>query len=281
MSQQPPRIFDQLSGYELASLLHKASPVFAVGTGRCGSKFVAELISQFVPSVSAVHEMSPRLILENSDAEIQASNRLRRMLFSAAYVEKVVTLELDQKRLFSSSQLHVRYIEIMSSVFGNPVVIHLVRNPYDFIASGVKQGWFLNTTVWETSRSVYMVGEWRRRPQVVKLAIYWAMLNQYVVDMETLVPVHLLRIEDLVSSVEAADRVFDIVGPFCGDRNHLSEFIQNPVNSSGEWRIESANVFRNAGFRWSEVDKILRNEIAAIVKPMADRFGYDYQYAGD
>ena len=190
---------------------------FCVGTGRCGTTFLAELAGR-EPDVAASHE---RLRLAATfhmyckwhgipvDPEGFLQDR-----------EEAVRRDLEQRRFsFESSALVSHSLEELFERFRARFLL-LVRNPADTVASFAVRGWFLKLPARrDPSRPPsYREGEeprhffgriiphgaefarWAGLSQIGKLAWFWQARNRAILDQFRRLPAEhtwIVRLEDL------------------------------------------------------------------------------------
>lgn len=113
--------------------------IFAVGTGRCGSMTLAEMLNQH-SKIEFKHEPNGQLIKLSTDyahgliSREEVKRRLLVMYSSCSFMLNLVYGESDQK--FSN------LINIINEVFPDSKFIWLIREPKQTINSMYERGWF-------------------------------------------------------------------------------------------------------------------------------------------
>lgn len=258
---------------------------FAVGTGRCGTKFMGQVVA-LEPNVSSVHERNPLnetfhrycnwygLPVDSegflSTKELEIQQDLSNYMFS---FEASAHLSLSIRELYDR--------------FGAKFIL-LVRSPERVVNSYLRKGWYSQPAVRANPNLApsfqsscpyfyYFLGRimpsgeeflrWNQMSRVGKLGWYWNTLNAEVLEQfETLPETHyrIEKLEDLTY-----DRYLNIA-QFLGIQSSISqemynELVHRPPNAkSGVPTIATWNA--------SE-----RGEFEAEVKPMAERMGYEYR----
>ncbi len=113
--------------------------VFAVGTGRCGSKALAAILNQH-PEIEFYHEPKGQLIKLSTDyAHGLISREEVKEALLAIYEH---TSHMKDKIYGESDQKLSNLIDILHEIFPKARFIWLVRNPEAVIRSTFSRGWF-------------------------------------------------------------------------------------------------------------------------------------------
>lgn len=257
---------------------------FAIGTGRCGTKFIAKVI-ELEPSVSSVHERNPlnetfhryckwyglpidcEGFLQTKEWEIQQD--LEKHLFS---FEASAHLSLPIQELYNR--------------FGAKFLL-LVRTPEQVVNSYLHKGWYEKPTVranpelapgyQECQVFHHSLGrimpsgekflQWDQMSRVGKIAWYWNALNAKVLEQFEGIPETHWRVEKLEDM--SYSRYLEIAQFFgfqpAVTQEMYEELAQHRPNAYTRVpTIATWNTFEIAEFE-------------AEVAPMAERFGYEYR----
>ena len=190
---------------------------FAVGTGRCGTQFLAR-VAQAEPTVAACHERDPLLQTFHRycawyGLPVDEAGYLTQM---RRYVEGDLR---DKAFSFESTAFVSLSVGSLHRALGARFVL-LVRRPDQVVNSYLKKGWYDRPVVqadpslalgYQTGERFHHflgrtvpVGEefarWNALTRVGKLAWYWATLNRRVADQFAGLPpsaTRVVRLEDL------------------------------------------------------------------------------------
>lgn len=253
---------------------------FAVGTGRCGTHFIARLVEE-EPEVAAVHERDPLLQAFHRyckwyDLPVDDEGFLQAM-------EAEIRRDLARYRYsFESSPTLALSITELDARFA-PKFVLLVRNPFDVVKSYLHKGWYAAPIVqkrpdlalgYQRSRRfqhflgrVVPRGEqfeaWNRLSRVGKLAWYWAALNAAVLRKAEHIPPDRWR----VYRIEEFDyaRYLEFAA-YIGFTPHLTKKTFDRIRASrpGAQRRMPPAVWSRQEWR----------EFTEQVAPLAERFGY-------
>lgn len=255
--------------------------VFAIGTGRCGTKFLSKIFEE-VPGVASYHELHPlsdtfHRYCKWYDISVDEAG------FIATKNRSVEAAKRENKGYFEASGFLSLSVEALYEAFGAKFIL-LVRRPDKVVLSYLKKGWYDNEidldnpslppTAQNVARFHHFLGRtiprgdefemWRALSRVGKLAWYWNRLNSEVLRQFDRIPAdhwRICRLEDLDYSCWA----------------ELASGVGLPATLSRE-RYESISAERPNAFRdlqdvrsWSDREWM---EFEHQVRPMAERMGY-------
>lgn len=187
---------------------------FCIGTGRCGTTFLAELASR-EPEVAASHE---RLRLAATFHMFCKWNGIN--VDSAGFLldrEEAIRSDLAEHRFsFESSALLSHSLEELFERFRARFLL-LVRSPEDTVASFAVRGWFLKPIARQDPTRIpsYREGEeprhffgrniphgaeferWTQLTQIGKLAWFWQARNRAILEQFRRLPATHCRVERL------------------------------------------------------------------------------------
>jgi len=253
---------------------------FCVGTGRCGTTFLAKLAA-LEPHVAASHErlrlpatfhmfckwhgipVDPEGFLSDREAAIRDDLRAHRVSFEASALLSHSLLELHER-------FAARFLL-------------LVRHPVHTVGSFAVRGWFVEPIPWRDPALPPTIREgveprhffgrnlprgeefarWTRLSQIGRIAWFWQARNRGILDQFRELPasdVRIARLEDLDFEHYAA------LAPFLGwtptiDRAQFAALAASRPNAGAP-----------VSYDW---DARAREELEAEVAPLASALGYD------
>ena len=257
---------------------------FAIGTGRCGTKFMYRVMEK-EPIVASVHERNPlnetfhryckwydikvdhEGFLHTKEKEIQAD--LAKFDFS---FESSAYLSL------SVEELYQRF---------NAKFILLIRTPHKMVNSYLRKGWYdkqivrsdanLPLSYQESELFHHFLGRivpsgekfehWQQMTQVGKLAWYWNALNARVLHQFEKIPSSHWRVDKLEELTY--DRYLEIT-QFLGIKSKLKRQTYEKI----------ADLRPNAFSNLPSISSWTETEIAEFeteVAPLAQKLGYEYK----
>lgn len=191
------------------------SPVFVLSTGRCGTKWLTELLRQ-----------DPRMRVNHSDyPELVRHSRLayERYADDPRVFQEIIRATRDGYILdaYNRNQVYVEtnnritfFAHGIEEVYPQARYIHLVRHPGDFVRSGLRREWYCGAR--------HDVGrirhpdprKWKGMDDIEKIAWLWNETNQYIEDfLSTLESDQFLqaKAEDLWSVPEIVEELCEFV----------------------------------------------------------------------
>lgn len=257
---------------------------FAVGTGRCGTKFLAEVLARD-PVIAAHHERHPfsdtfhRYCrwygLPVDDTGFLATKR-------AGIEEDLRT----HRYAFEASAFLSMSIDVLHAELGAKIVV-MVRSPAKVVASYLRKGWYENPialddpdklpSMQKVAMPHHFLGRtlprgeeyvrWNALTRVGKIAWFWNMLNRSLLEQAERMPagaVRIQRLEDL-----NYDSFRDLVD-FLGAPTNVTEMEFATVRG----RRPNASHGMRTPHQWTETE---RREFEAEVREMAERLDYPWR----
>lgn len=257
---------------------------FAVGTGRCGTKFLTQVLD-LEPAVSSVHERNPlnetfhryckwyRLPIDDEGFLRTKELEIRRDLENHDF-----SFEASAYSSLSVRELYTR--------FGAKFVL-LVRSPERVVNSYLCKGWYDKPIVranpelalgyQEADQFFFFLGRivpsgqeflrWSQMSRVGKLAWYWNALNASILEQFADMPETHWRVEKLEEL--SYDRYLEIA-QFFGFKAMVTPQAYDDLVR------RRPNAFTNVPTiaTWSTAEI---GEFEAEVAPMAEKLGYEYR----
>jgi hypothetical protein len=273
---------------EIMTTTNSGTVAFAVGTGRCGTTFVKDVLD-LEPEVAASHE---RLRLAAcyhmfckwhgipADAEGFLVDR-----------DAVVASDLATRRIsFEASALLSHSIAELHERFDARFLL-LTRRPDACVASFAVRGWFLEPIAWRDRSKPPTIPDganprhffgrnlprgdeaferWSKLTQLGKLGWFWTARNRAILDQLAALPASRrmwLRLEDFDYARYLA------LGDFLGFRPTVT------AERFAELAASRPNTGPNIPLALDQWPEQGRREFEAEVAPLAEAFGYEYRIA--
>lgn len=250
---------------------------FAIGTGRCGTKFIAELL-KLEPKVASVHERNPlnetfhryckwyNLPVDNEGFLYQ-----KQLEINQDFKTYNISFESSAYLSFSIQELYERF---------NAKFILMIRHPIDVINSYLKKGWYSNDfIIKDTNKAIgyqqndlfhHFLGrttpqgnyfkEWNKMTRTGKLAWFWKTLNLSILEQFEKLPEQNRRVQKL------EDFNYDNykeIAKFVGYKHKVTkrEFLK--LSSSKPNTLNIKSKYND----WSEIEKEeYKNQIRTSIK---------------
>lgn len=256
---------------------------FAVGTGRCGTKFLAEVLARD-PEIASHHERNPF-----NDTFYRYCKWYGFDVDPAGFLAvKRRGIEEDLRKArysFEASGFLSLALEELHNAFGAQIVA-MVRRPNRVVASYLQKGWYENEPILDdpnrppTKQQVAMphhflgrtmpkgaeFERWRSLTRVGKIAWYWSRLNRALVEQAEKLPKGAVRFQKLGTLDYAAYR------ELCGFLGAPANLTEAQFASKRERPANASKVSR----RVIDWDATERAEFEAEVREMAEYFDYPW-----
>ncbi len=257
---------------------------FALGTGRCGTKFLYQIL-KLEPAVSSVHERNPL-----NESFHRYCKWYRLPVDDEGFLatkEKEIMEDLESNIFSFEASAHLSLsIEELYQRFGAKFIL-LTRRPEKMVNSYLRKGWYDQKTVYANPELAlgyqeclyfhHFLGrivprkdqfwQWQELSRVGKLSWYWNVLNSAVLDQFKYIPTDHWRI-------------FKIEEFSYGQYLELASFIEiSPTVSPEKFEAirtkkpnKQDNVPGTGDWSTTEIE-----EFESQVKPMAEHFNYQYR----
>jgi hypothetical protein len=258
---------------------------FCVGTGRCGTTFLAQVAGQ-EPEVAASHERlrlgaTFHMFCKWHDIAVDSEGFLLDR-------EEAVRGDLSQRRFsFECSALLSHSLEELYERFRARFLL-LVRNPEETVASFAVRRWFVKPCARQdpTLPPSYREGEeprhflgrniphgaeferWTRLTQIGRISWFWQARNRAVIEQFRRLPAAHCRVERLEDLDFPRYRE---IAEFMGWRSRID------AGLFAEMARTRPNAGPNAPRRVTDWNSVEAAEFEAEVAPLAEALGYDYR----
>jgi hypothetical protein len=260
---------------------------FCVGTGRCGTTFLAQLAGH-EPEVASSHE---RLRLAATFHMFCKWHGIA--VDSEGFLldrEDAIRRDLAERRFsFECSALLSHSLEELFERFRARFLL-LVRSPHETVASFAVRGWFVKPCARKDPRlpPSYREGEeprhflgrniphgaeferWTRLTQIGRLSWFWQARNRAILEQFSRLPASHCRIERLEDLDWPRYRE---VAEFMGWRAQID------ADLFGELARARLNAGPNPPRQFTDWDPVEAAEFEAEVAPVAEALGYEYRVA--
>lgn len=240
--------------------------VFIVSSGRTGTKFIADYFNHF-DGVVAVHEPKPSRILRMWTTAKLEGKVNDADLSSVLYKKRE---RLSRTNVYIESNPYLSgFINSFDEVFESSTVIHIVRDPRDYVKSAVNHGnyggiknFFNRYVPYWYPDVAKIVGIKNKLNPTMRVACYWKVVNEFL-SKEGLKSknYHLLKFEDVFDDSGSGLRQLE---KLIGIEDSSSRVSLDRINKSKHNAIES----------WQEWSPSECQQMDKIWQPLAKKYGY-------
>ena len=246
--------------------------VFVLSTGRCGTLLMTKILSR---SSDLCVQHNPKPELEYASAVLHRDNLgvEAQMLAMLAARFDIFFLDcyLRGKTYVETNNRISLFAPGLSRLLPKAKFIHLVRNPADFVRSGMRRNYYKQGFIQHQRLDGSQNLCWQSFSQLEKIAWEWNEINLKIEDFKASTNtdrILTIKSEDLYEKKQTISQLFDFLGvsnPFYGVKQEqsLREILANPVNAQKAGKFPR---YRD----WSERDKHALWRIATL----APKYGY-------
>ncbi len=131
------------------------SPVFILSTGRCGTKLINNYLNKS-EEISSYHSPVPEFIYYSKVAYenniLNRENKLLEMVFDSGRFELIFQSYKNNKIYVETNNRITFFSPQIAKLYPKAKFVHLIRNPADFIRSGIRRKWYTYTNLHDIGR---------------------------------------------------------------------------------------------------------------------------------
>ena len=168
------------------------------------------------------------------------------------------------------------FCDVIARDIPNSRFVVLVRDPREFVRSGMRRGYYRGTGEWEDGRlrphpDDPILDEWLDMPQFEQVCWLWAETYRHIERIRAEVGedrVMILRFEDLVAGPDATEQLFEFVGLDGYDESYVRQVLGQKLNAQRGGQFPHPS-------EWSDE---LHQRCWAILGDVAETYGYPTIY---
>jgi hypothetical protein len=242
---------------------------FVLSTGRCGTAFLTEILRRS-DMLSVHHAPKPELeflssLVHHAPPEPAALDlavlAARFELLVDAYRSGAMYVETNNRITF--------FAPALARLLPNARFVHVVRNPADFVRSGMRRGYYAEGVVQHQRLKPADDAEWSSYSELEKITWEWNEINGFIERFKASMPerrVLTLRSEALFREPDAMISLLEFVG--AGNDDALVGAVRRgkfkPVNQQTKGSFPRYE-------QWPEADKAALRRLATL----APTYGYE------
>lgn len=250
------------------SVLEDARPVFVLSTGRCGTKWLSELLRRD-RRIRVNHSDYPELLRESRMAfeEYAAEPRLFQEILRAARDGYLLDATLRGATYVETNHRITFFAHAINVVYPGARFVHLHRHPGEFVRSGIRRRWYGGSYLDICRPRLAESAAWQAMNAVQKLAWLWNTTNRYCEEflaaLEDPRQCLQVRASEMYGDAAVAAAVCEFVGANVSAAE-ISGLIGRKINQQLTGRMPSYE-------DWTEEDKAALRRLT----PLAARYGYE------
>jgi len=266
-ARPPKRVEVSLDGVDWAAM-SEMSPVFVLSTGRCGTKWLTEVLKRD-PCMRVNHNDYPELIRHSRLAyeSYEREPRLFQEIIRAARDGYILDAARRRQTYVETNNRITFFSHAIREVYPNARFVHLVRHPGDFVRSGLRRGWYHGALHDEGRIRMSDASCWNKMTDIEKIAWLWNETNQYIENflatLDTSDTYLRVKVEEMFSDVEVGVGICELVGARV-KRRVIASMLDKKINRQWTGSMPPYE-------QWSAEEK---EQLLRYV-PLAERYGYE------
>jgi hypothetical protein len=238
------------------AVMNETECCFVLSTGRCGTDLLTRILEKH-PMLEAQHQPKPELIYLSKIAYLEvnqnkenwraAALHARYDLLEDCFMRGIIYVETNNRITF--------YAPYLAELFPRSRFIHLIRDPRDFVRSGLRRGYYTGVKT-DIGRIVPRVDspvadKWLTISQISKIAWLWNETNAFIENFKDEISnerVMTVFAEDLFTNVSVSESIYNFIGITPPSRQWLAKRISKPTNIQKIGDISSY-------IKWTEIEK--------------------------
>lgn len=248
---------------------------FVLSTGRCGTLLISKILAKS-SCLRVEHNPKPELeyaskVVHRDDLNLHAQEIA--VLASRFDLFFLDTLLRGKIYVETNNRISL-FAPALAKLLPNAKFIHLVRDPADFVRSGMRRGYYQEGVTQHQRLDGSNYSVWNNFSRIEKIAWEWNEINSKIEEFKSNVDsnrVLTINSEMLYSNPATTHRIYNflnIQNPYHGPKGNrlLARLLSNPINKQNEGAFPKY-------CDWSEQDKKAFHRIATL----ASKYGYAYQ----
>lgn len=249
--------------------------IFVLSTGRCGTGLITDILSKS-PRLRVEHNPKPELEYVSSIVHRDnISEEAQKIAILAARFDLFFLDTFLRGKIYVETNNRISFFApALADLLPNAKFIHLVRDPADFVRSGMRRRYYQDGVVQHQRLDGSNYSPWNTFSRLEKVAWEWNEINKKIENFKAIVDpgrVLMINSEALYKDPAMTFEIFDFIefdNPFIGRKGlqSLEKLLSTPVNKQKEGYFPKYA-------QWDESDK---NAFQNIVT-LAAKYGYIYE----
>ncbi|MDR9418103.1 sulfotransferase family protein [Gracilimonas sp.] len=213
----------------------KAAPTFVLSTGRCGTKLLTNIFATH-EGIKVYHNPHPEFTWHTKYAFEHQSNRseIVKMMFDVARYELIRNAYINNNIFIETNNRVTFFAHQIAKLYPNAKFIHLIRQPVDFVKSGMVRNWYSEQDIYDEGRikDVENPESWESYSVEEKIAWLWKSTNDFIETFKEDHEVLTITSEDLFSNTKSVRQLLEFLELPSIPLSTLKKYLSNPVNES-------------------------------------------------
>lgn len=249
--------------------------LFVLSTGRCGTGLITDILAKS-PRLRVEHNPKPELeYISSIIHHNNVSEEAQKIAVLAARFDLFFLDTFFRGKIYVETNNRISFFApALANLLPKASFIHLVRNPADFVRSGMRRGYYQEGVVQHQRLDGSNYSPWNTFSRLEKITWEWNEINRKIEEFKGNVEakrVLTINSESLYKDPATTFKIYDFIdieNPFYSHNGSrmLAKMLSKPVNKQKEGSFPKYP-------DWSEADKKGFQRIATL----ASKYGYSYQ----
>ncbi len=222
------------------SELAQQESLFVLSTGRCGTKWLTELLKKS-RLLSVEHDPLPKIYFQSQ--YVYRNNFDLNVIFSSFIHSRYQYLFdsfCNNKKYVETNNRITFYAEAIAKAMPNVRFVHIIRHPYEFIRSGMRRGWYKELNNEFNGHIVPREDDidfdyWVNYSQEQKIAWLWKRTNEIIEELKHNLnseQFYIITFNNMFNDKVSLDNLLKFIGAFdlVSNKKMLRNFTQNIIN---------------------------------------------------
>lgn len=250
-------------------------PVFFLSTGRCGTKWFAEVLD-LSKEVKSNHEPIPTFSMQsaylfqmwnNSAIPTEEKVEITKNIFTAGREQHLRYAYKCEKRYIETNNQLTFFAPGLAEMFPDAQFVHLYRHPGEVVRSGMRRGWFADNES-ATAKIIRPRPDsgvpWESYSQIQKIAWVWKTTNAFIEEFLKGIDQHRkLSFDFNTKSLISVKGMVDFLGLDIPE-HQISKKLNVRVNRQTTGKV----------LKYEEWEDARKEELREICGEMAGQYGY-------
>ena len=190
--------------------------VFILSTGRCGTALITKIL-EYSNQVLVYHNPIPVLEYASScAAKGEIPVETKKFAILASRLDHMFAKAKQEGKIFVETNCRITFFaDALAELLPNSKFIHIVRNPVDFVTSGMNRQYYSQGSI-QYQRISSDLESWKEFNQIQKITVEWNIMNGFIEKFKDDLPQNRIitfRCEDLFEDINISKKLLNFINP--------------------------------------------------------------------
>jgi len=190
--------------------------VFILSTGRCGTALITKIL-EYSNQVLVYHDPIPVLEYAFScAAKAEITVETKKFAILASRFDHMFAKAKQEDKIFVETNCRITFFaDALAELLPNSKFIQIVRNPVDFVTSGMNRQYYSQGSI-QYQRLSSDLETWKGFNQIQKITTEWNVINGFIEKFKDDLPqkrIITLRCEDLFEDISISKKLLNFISP--------------------------------------------------------------------